>query len=66
MHNLYLIVLGLFALLLLAGLLMPLAKKLNFPFTVLLAAAGVALGIIVIVIDKPTSGGIAGDFILAI
>lgn len=66
MHNLYLIVLGLFALLLLAGLLMPLAKKLNFPFTVLLAAAGVILGIIIIAIDKPTSGGIAGDFILAI
>ena len=66
MHHLYLIVLGLFALLLLAGLLLPIAKKLNFPFTVLLAAAGVGLGIITLFIEQPDGGGIAGDFILSI
>ena len=42
--QLYLVVLGLFVLLLIASLLQPAARRLNFPFTVLLAAAGVLLG----------------------
>ncbi len=41
--ELFLVVLGLFVLLLIASLLVPVARRLNFPFTVLLAAAGVAL-----------------------
>ena len=58
--------LGLFVLLLIASLLQPVARRLNFPFTVLLAAAGVVLGVIVLVIPDKSNAGIAGDFLHAI
>jgi CPA1 family monovalent cation:H+ antiporter len=64
--HLFLVVLGLFVLLLIASLLQPVARRLNFPFTVLLAAAGVVLGVIVMVIPDKSSAGIAGDFLHAI
>ncbi len=64
--HLFLVVLGLFVLLLIASLLQPVARRLNFPFTVLLAAAGVVLGVIVMVIPDKSSAGIAGDFLHAV
>ena len=64
--HLFLVVLGLFVLLLIASLLQPVARRLNFPFTVLLAAAGVVLGVIVLVIPDKSNAGIAGDFLHAI
>jgi len=64
--HLFLVVLGLFVLLFFASLLVPVARRLNFPFTVLLAAAGVVLGIIVLVIPDKSSAGIAGDFLHAV
>jgi len=64
--HLFLVVLGLFVLLFIASLLVPVARRLNFPFTVLLAAAGVVLGIIVLVIPDKSSAGIAGDFLHAV
>ena len=64
--HLFLVVLGLFVLLLIASLLQPVARRLYFPFTVLLAAAGVVLGVIVLVIPDKSSAGIAGDFLHAI
>ena len=64
--HLFLVVLGIFVLLLIASLLQPAAKRLNFPFTVLLAAAGVVLGVIVMVVPDKESAGIAGDFLHAI
>ena len=64
--ELFLVVLGLFVLLLIASLLVPVARRLNFPFTVLLAAAGVALGICVLIIPDKESIGIAGDFLHAL
>jgi len=66
MHHLYLVVLGLFALLLIASLLLPVANRMNFPFTVLLAGAGVLLGVVVLVVGDPSGAGIAGDFLIAI
>ncbi|MBT3927972.1 MAG: cyclic nucleotide-binding domain-containing protein [Rhodospirillaceae bacterium] len=64
--HLFLVVLGLFVLLFIASLLVPVARRLNFPFTVLLAAAGVVLGIVVLVIPDKSSAGIAGDFLHAV
>jgi CPA1 family monovalent cation:H+ antiporter len=64
--QLFLVVLGLFVLLFIASLLVPVARRLNFPFTVLLAAAGVVLGIVVLLVPDKGSAGIAGDFLLAI
>ena len=46
-HQTFLVVLGLIGLLGLASLLLPVAKRINIPFTVLLAAAGCAIGAIV-------------------
>ena len=45
------------------SLCMPLARRLNYPFTVLLAAVGIALGVVVNVLDGVEGMGIAGDFI---
>jgi len=50
--QIYLVVIGLFGLLLIASLLQPLARRINFPFTVLLALAGVVLGVIVMLVDE--------------
>ena len=64
-NQIYLVVIGLFGLLLIASLLQPLAKRINFPFTVLLALAGVILGVIVMLVDDPLSAGIVGDFLFS-
>ena len=64
--HLFLVVLGLFVLLFIASLLLPVARRLNFPFTVMLAAVGVILGVMVLLIPDKSGGGIAGDFLYAI
>ncbi len=58
-------VLGLTGLLALAVLMLPVAGRMNFPYTVLLAAAGVLLGIVVLLVD-PRNLGIVGDFLAAL
>lgn len=64
--HLFLVVLGLFVLLFISSLLVPVARRLKFPFTVMLAAVGVILGVMVLLIPDKSSGGIAGDFLYAI
>ena len=64
--HLFLVVLGLFVLLFIASLLLPVVRRLNFPFTVMLAAVGVILGVMVLLIPDKRGGGIAGDFLYAI
>ena len=46
MHETFFLVLGLIGLLTVASLLLPLANRINFPYTVLLALAGGVLGAI--------------------
>ncbi|MCP5208284.1 MAG: cation:proton antiporter [Hahellaceae bacterium] len=59
-------VLGLMGLLALAVLMLPAAKRLSFPFTVLLAAVGTLLGIIQpVIVDLPLMGPIK-DFLHAL
>jgi CPA1 family monovalent cation:H+ antiporter len=65
-HQLYLVVLGLFALLLIASLLHPLSRRINFPFTVLLALGGVVLGLIVMFVGDPREAGLVGDFLYSL
>ncbi len=65
-HQIYLVVLGLFALLLIASLLHPLSRRINFPFTVLLALAGVVLGVIVMFVPNPQSAGLVGEFLFSL
>ena len=66
MHETYLTVFGITALLATTSLCMPLARKLNFPYTVLLAAVGIFLGAIVTLLGKVEGMGIAGDFVRAL
>ena len=56
-------ILGLIGLLTLVSLLLPLAKRLNFPFTVLLAAVGIVLGLIIEIAGEHPGGWIFGDFL---
>ena len=56
-------ILGLIGLLTLVSLLLPLAKRLNFPFTVLLAAVGIVLGLIIEIIGEHPGGWIFGNFL---
>ena len=56
-------ILGLIGLLTLVSFLMPLAKRLNFPFTVLLAAVGIVLGIIIELAGEHPGAWILGDFL---
>ena len=58
-------VLGLTGLLALAVLMLPVAGRVNFPYTVLLAAVGVLLGVVVLLVD-PRNLGIVGDFLAAL
>ena len=56
-------ILGLIGLLTLVSLLLPLANRFNFPFTVLLAAVGIVLGLIIEVAGEHPGGWILGDFL---
>lgn len=65
MENISDTVLGLTGLLALAVLMLPVAGRVNFPYTVLLAAVGVLLGVVVLLVD-PRNLGIVGDFLGAL
>lgn len=66
MENLPTLVLGLSLVLGLAALMLPIARRLKIPYTVLLAVVGFILGIIEIVIDPAGVGGILGDFLYSL
>ena len=57
MHEIIVYVLGVSGLLVLVGMLPPLAARLKVPYTVLLAAAGIALGAL---IQGAALGGLSG------
>ncbi|MGH6932977.1 MAG: cation:proton antiporter [Dongiaceae bacterium] len=59
-------VLGVTGLLALVSLLPPVAKRLNLPFSVLLAVVGCALGAIVIAVHDTHAMGMAGHFVAAL
>ena len=66
MEHIWLPVLGLTALLAIAAAMLPAAKRLNFPYTVLLAALGCAIGTIEVAIGETAGLGIVSDFLLAL
>lgn len=66
MHETFLLVLGLVGLLTIASLLLPIANRINFPYTVLLAVAGSLLGGIVLLATGSELPGIIGDFLSAL
>ncbi|MCW8328989.1 cation:proton antiporter [Photobacterium sp. SDRW27] len=66
MHETFLLVLGLVGLLTIASLLLPIANRINFPYTVLLAVAGSLLGGIVLLTSGTQPPGIVGDFLTAL
>ena len=66
MENLPILVLGLSVVLGLAALMLPIARRLKIPYTVLLAVVGFILGLIEIVIDPAGVGGILGDFLYSL
>ena len=59
-------ILALIGLLTLVSLLLPLAKRWNFPFTVLLAAVGIVLGLIIEIAGEHPGGWILGDFLVGL
>ena len=66
MHLLWVYVLGFMGLLGLAVLFVPVAKRLNFPYTVLLVAVGCLLGYAEIALENETSFGPFDDFLRAL
>lgn len=66
MHEALFLVLGLAGLLFIASFLLPLANRLNFPYTVLLAVAGSGLGAIVLAVGEVEGLWIIGDFLNAL
>ncbi|MEH6822412.1 MAG: cation:proton antiporter [Motiliproteus sp.] len=66
MHDTFFLVLGLVGLLTIASLLLPLANRINFPYTVLLALAGSLLGVLVLAWTEPDRVGLPGDFLNAL
>lgn len=66
MHETFLLVLGLVGLLTIASLLLPIANRINFPYTVLLAVAGSLLGAIVLATSDLQPPGILGDFLTSL
>ena len=65
MHSVWLTILGLMGLLAFAVLLVPASKSLSFPYTVLLAGAGLLLGLCEIAIAGRFTGPIQ-DFLSAL
>lgn len=66
MEHVVVTVLGLAGLLALTSLLLPAAKWLNFPYTVLLAAVGCLLGVVVVAVGEVGELGLVGDFLSAL
>mgnify|MGYP000559909797 CR=1 FL=1 len=66
MHETLFLVLGLVGLLTIASLLLPLANRINFPYTVLLALAGSLLGGLVLALEGTQQPGLLGDFLHAL
>lgn len=66
MHDTFLLVLGLIGLLTIASLLLPIANRINFPYTVLLAAAGSLLGVLVLTAGGEHPPGLFGDFLTSL
>ena len=66
MHESLFLVLGLAGLLFIASFLLPIANRLNFPYTVLLALAGSVLGGIVLVVGETEGLWLIGDFLNAL
>ncbi|MEJ2763472.1 cation:proton antiporter [Photobacterium sp. MCCC 1A19761] len=66
MHDTFLLVLGLIGLLTIASLLLPIANRINFPYTVLLAVAGSLLGILVLTAGGEHPPGLFGDFLASL
>ena len=62
MHETFFLILGLVGLLTVSSLMLPLANRLNFPYTVLLALAGCFLGLLVLVLDDGGQTGLLADF----
>ncbi len=66
MHGTLFLILGLAGLLTIASLLQPVAIRLNFPYTVLLAAAGIVLGVVVLFMKDVERFWMIGDFLLSL
>ena len=66
MQETFLLILGLAGLLTIASFLLPLANRLKFPYTVLLAAAGSILGVIVLTVGDVHGLWVLGDFLHAL
>ncbi len=62
MHETFFLMLGLVGLLTVSSLLLPLANRINFPYTVLLALAGCVLGLLVLMLDDGDQAGLVADF----
>ncbi|GGK78264.1 cation:proton antiporter domain-containing protein [Amphritea balenae] len=66
MHETFFLVMGLVGLLTVASLMLPLANRINFPYTVLLALAGSVLGILTMTLGEGEHSTILGDFLSAL
>jgi CPA1 family monovalent cation:H+ antiporter len=66
MHEIALTVLGVSGLLAIVSFLPALARRLRLPLSVLLAATGCALGVVVAGVSNVEPAGMAGDFIAAL
>src|SRR5262249_32846577 len=66
MPNIAVTVLGITGLLALVSLLPPIANRLNLPFSVLLAGAACALGVVVFFRQDLALTGLLGDFVAAL
>ncbi|MDX1653826.1 MAG: cation:proton antiporter, partial [Candidatus Competibacteraceae bacterium] len=66
MHETFSLILGLAGLLTIASFLLPIARRLNFPYTVLLAVAGSVLGGIVLLVKDVQGLWLLGDFLEAL
>ena len=66
MEDIVITVFGITGLLALVSLLLPVAKRFNFPYTVLLAAVGTVLGVVVVALREREGLGPLGDFFAAL
>ena len=66
MHGSIIIVLGLTGLLAITSLMLPVARRINFPYTVLLAAMGIVFGFAVTLLKGVEGLWILGDFVTAL
>ena len=66
MESILIDVLGLTSLLTLAVLMLPVARRLNFPYTIFLALIGIGLGLIVRAGDRIATDGAAGEILTAL